>query len=152
MKDIAGYEGLYAITSCGKVWSYRNKKFLVPSYCRGYQKICLCKDGDQKTFQIHRLVAEAYIPNPQNLKTIDHIDGNKDHNYVGNLQWMSQEDNTRKAQSLKVRCVEKNQIFDSITIAAKEMGLQKSGISRVCLGKQKTCGGYHFSFVKEVIL
>lgn len=147
MKDIKGYEGLYAITSCGKVWSYRNEKFLVPSYNRGYQKVCLCKNGDQKTFPIHKLVAEAYIPNPNNYETIDHIDGNKDHNYVGNLQWMTSEDNVRKAKSLKVKCIETNQVFDSMTTAAKEMGLQKSGISRVCLGKQKTTGGYHWEMI-----
>ena len=58
MKDIVGYEGLYAITSCGKVWSYKSKKFLKPSdNGHGYSFVRLCKDGKVKNYKIHRLVA-----------------------------------------------------------------------------------------------
>ena len=65
MKDIKGYEGLYAVTSCGKVWSYRRKIFLSPSYDNnGYLMVNLSVGGNVKTKYIHRLVAEAYIPNP----------------------------------------------------------------------------------------
>ncbi len=97
MKDVIGYEGLYAITSCGKVWSYQNKRFLKPWFNgRGYLYVDLHKNGKKKNFRIHKLVAEAYVPNPNNLETVDHIDGNKEHNYVGNLQWMTRADNLRK--------------------------------------------------------
>lgn len=88
MKDVKGYEGLYAITSCGKVWSYKNKKFLKPGiYKKGYLYVNLWKDGGFKTKQIHRLVAEAYIPNPDNLPQVNHKDENKANNCLQNLEW-----------------------------------------------------------------
>ena len=148
MKDIDGYEGLYAITSCGKVWSYRTKKFLKPWFngC-GYLYVGLHKDGKTKKLRVHKLVAEAYIPNPNNLEDVDHIDGNKEHNYINNLQWMTHADNVRKGCNKPVKCIETGEVFESAKIAAKEMGLDKDGISRTCRGKYKTTGGYHFEFI-----
>ena len=88
MKDVKGYEGLYAVTSCGKVWSYKNEKFLKPGiYKKGYLYVNLWKDGGFKTKQIHRLVAEAYIPNPDNLPQVNHKDENKANNCLQNLEW-----------------------------------------------------------------
>ena len=150
MKDVKNYEGLYAVTSCGKIWSYRSKKFLKPFADKdGYLKVGLYKDNKKKNFKIHRLVALAYIPNPDGLETVDHIDGNKEHNYINNLQWMTQKDNAIKGNSKKIRCVETGKIFDSARIAAKEMSLNNSTISSVCNGKRKTAGGYHFEFLQE---
>lgn len=103
MKDVVGYEGLYAVTSCGKVWSYKSKKFLKPGVNRyGYLFVVLCKDGQNKLYKIHRLVAEAYIPNPNNLPQVDHIDNDKTHNYVNNLQWITNRDNVRKSNNKPV--------------------------------------------------
>ena len=88
MKDIKNYEGLYAVTSCGKVWSYKRKKFLVPKHSvKGYLFVSLWKDGVFKTKLIHRLVAEAYIPNPNNMPQINHRDENKENNCLQNLEW-----------------------------------------------------------------
>ena len=88
MKDIKGYEGIYGITSCGKVWSYKRKKFLVPDISNsGYLKVDLWKNGKGKNHYIHRLVAEAYIPNPDNLPQINHKDENKTNNCLQNLEW-----------------------------------------------------------------
>ena len=68
MKDIKGYEGLYAATSCGKIWSYRRHKFLKPRKQRdGYLLVNLYRDGVQKTYQLHRLIAEAYLENLNDL-------------------------------------------------------------------------------------
>ena len=152
MKDIKGYEGLYAVTSCGKIWSYRNKSFL--NSCddgHGYQQITLCKNGKQKSKRVHRFVAETYLPNPDNLPEVDHIipvsKGGK--NNVQNLQWISKEDNLKKAHSKKIRCVELDRIFSSQKEAAAELGLDQGNISRVCRGKANTTGGYHFEFVIE---
>ena len=88
MKDVVGYEGLYAVTSCGKVWSYKNKMFLTPGIThKGYLRVNLWKDGGFKTKQVHRLVAEAYIPNPENLPQVNHKDENKENNCLQNLEW-----------------------------------------------------------------
>lgn len=152
MKDIKGYEGLYAITSCGKVWSYVNKKFL--KSCddgKGYQLVSLCKDGTQKNARIHRLVAEAYLPNPENLPEVDHIipvlKGGK--NNVQNLQWILKRDNIKKAVCKKIYCLENDKIYESQTQAARELGLDQGNISKVCRGIHKQTGGYHFEFVIE---
>ena len=88
MKNVVGYEGIYGITSCGKVWSYRNEKFLTPLVGKdGYLFVHLYKDGKMKNYKIHRLVAEAYIPNSENLPQINHKDENKTNNCLQNLEW-----------------------------------------------------------------
>lgn len=148
MRDIEGYEGLYAVTSCGKVWSYRNKKFL-KQYKKesGYYVVNLYKNKERKTKRVHALVAEAYIPNPDNLETVDHIDGNKEHNYIRNLQWMTRGDNVRKSCCKKVRCIETGQTFNSIKEAAEIMRLDPSHIGKVCNGKLNKTGGYHWEVI-----
>lgn len=94
MKDIVGYEGLYAITSCGKVWSYKSKRFIIPHpNTQGYLRIKLYKDGYYITYSIHRLVAEAYIPNPENKAQVNHKDENKANNCVNNLEWVTTKEN-----------------------------------------------------------
>ena len=94
MKDIKGYEGLYAITSCGKVWSYRAKRFLKPQKgSNNYLFVSLCKDGVHKHYRIHRLVAETYLPNPAGLPQVSHIDETRDNNCVNNLCWSTAKDN-----------------------------------------------------------
>ena len=76
------------MTSCGKVWSYRRKKFLVPRKgSNGYLQVGLWKNGKGKNHYMHRLVAEAYIPNPENLPQINHRDENKTNNCLQNLEW-----------------------------------------------------------------
>ena len=156
MRDIKNYEGLYAITSCGKVWSYRRKKFLKPwPNANGYLRVNLRKDKEVKSFFIHRLVAEAYIPNPNNYDTVDHIDFDRTNNCVNNLQWMSLSENSRKRRNCRsnpIRCIELNTIYPSVTEAGRCLNLDKSSISKVCLGKRKTTGGYHWEYVKEEIV
>lgn len=88
MKDIKGYEGLYAITPEGEVWSYRNECFLKPWVSRnGYFLVNLHKDGKMKHYYIHRLIAMAFIPNPNNLPQVNHKDENKANNCLQNLEW-----------------------------------------------------------------
>lgn len=170
MKDIEGYEGLYAITVDGQVWSYKSNRFLSLIDAKdGYLKVGLYKDGKQRTFQVHRLVGEAYIPNPENKPQINHLDENKRNNHVSNLAWATAKENsnygTRNARCMESRkktcsrsgyvspikksvyCVELDQVFDSINKAAKELGLDDSHIVKCCKGKQKTHGGYHWQYV-----
>lgn len=159
IKDIKGYERLYAITSCGKVWSYKSKKFLKPIITRnGYLRVNLSKNNVQKIFLIHRLVAEAYLDNPNNLPEINHKDEVKTHNWINNLEWCDGKYNrnygtrTERASKRcmkKVICIETGEIFNSGKEAAEVMGLSRSHISQVCNKKRNTTGGYHFEFVQE---
>lgn len=97
LKDIKGFEGLYAITEDGRVWSYLKNKWLTPSNNRGYKHVNLHNDGKIKMFLIHRLVYETFRgPIPPGM-TVDHIDGCKDNNHILNLQLLTRGDNSRKA-------------------------------------------------------
>ena len=98
MKDIKGYEGLYAVTSCGKVWSYRKKIFLKPGKDKfGYLQVTLSKNGCKQNKRIHRLVMETYCPieGMDNLD-VDHIDFNIENNSLNNLRWLAPEQNNKK--------------------------------------------------------
>ena len=153
INEIKGFEEFegYGITSCGRVYSFKTKRFLKPiKNNRGYLQVQLT-NGTQhkKTVKIHRLVALAYISNPNNYDTVDHIDENKEHNYINNLRWMTREENKNRSWCKKVYCVELDKVFESGAAAAKELGLHKSKISLVCNGKRNKTGGYHFKFVES---
>ena len=151
-KDIKNYEGLYGITSCGRVWSYRRKKFLRPrKNTSGYWQVCLCKNGEQKNFLLHRLVAEAYLPNPQNLPEINHIDECKEHNFIRNLEWCDRKYNVVYSLAKPVYCVELDRVFESAHEAARQLGLYATKITNCCKGKQKTTKGYYFNYAEEAI-
>lgn len=94
MKDIEGYEGLYAITSCGQVWSYHSRRFIKQRLDRcGYLRVQLVKNGKRKNKTVHRLVAEAFIPNAENKPQASHKDECKTHNWVNNLEWATSKEN-----------------------------------------------------------
>lgn len=84
-KEINGYPN-YQISNFGNVKSLKNNKILKFSL-EQYKRCSLYKEGKRKTFRVHRLVANAFIPNPNNYKTVNHIDGNKYNNCVDNLEW-----------------------------------------------------------------
>ncbi len=156
MKDIQGYEGLYAVTEDGRIWSYRRKKFLKPGVASGYLQAHLYINGVEKVFYVHRLVAAAYLPNPDNLPEVNHRDENKQNNDVSNLEWCdhsynmnygTRNEKAAKAVSKAVRCVETNKIYNSMKEAGADIGVDASHISSVCKGKQKTCGGYHWEYI-----
>lgn len=161
MKDIKDYEGLYAITSCGKVWSYRTNKFLKPSEDgSNYLRVNLCKNGNRRQYSIHRLVAEVYIPNPDNKPQVNHKDENKQNNCINNLEWATAKENINygthnarmaKSNQKSIYCVELDRAFESIKAAANELGINKSHISECCSGKRKTCGGYHWRYTNELL-
>ena len=91
-KDIKGYEGLYQISNIGTIKSARG--FLTPTdNGNGYLIVGLSKGGKRKNFYIHRLVAEAFIDNPNNKTVVNHKDYNKKNNNANNLEWLTQKEN-----------------------------------------------------------
>lgn len=156
MRDIPGYEGLYAATSCGKIWSHKSKKFLSPSNWKGYLKVCLRKDGKTITCRVHRLIALAYLPNPLNLSQVNHKDEDTTHNWINNLEWCSAKYNTNyglrnekvsKALSKPFICVETGEIFENTLAAQNKLNIDASNIRKVLRGERKTAGKLMFKYL-----
>lgn len=126
-KDVIGYEGLYMVSSFGRIISlgrivqnpaggpyWIETKLLNPYINKyGYYSINLRKDNKATTMRIHRIMCKTFLPNPNNLPSIDHIDGNKQNNLLSNLKWCSCKENSnnpntkrRMSISAKIRCSE----------------------------------------------
>lgn len=113
MKDIAGYEGLYAIEEDGRVWSYKRNKYYIGTVSNyGYLRIGLVKDGIQKKYLLHRLIALAYIPNPYNKPFIDHINRNRTDNRIENLRWVTTMENNQNIPTRNTILNEDHIMFD----------------------------------------
>lgn len=95
-RDVPGYEGLYRVSTCGRVWSARVNAYLKPeSHYKGHLKVVLySRKSVRKKFFIHRLVAIAFMPGFKKREVVNHINGTKDDNRVENLEWTSIADNT----------------------------------------------------------
>lgn len=91
-KDIDGYDGRYAVSTWGRVKGVHG---IMKPYTnsKGYLKIGLMKDGVSQKHRVHRLVAQAFIPNPFDLPEVNHIDGNKQNNSITNLEWIDGDGN-----------------------------------------------------------
>ena len=103
-KDIPGYEGLYQVSTLGRIKGNRGIKSLRIDK-GGYLTVWLCKCSAQKNYKAHRLVAIAFIPNPENKATVNHIDGNKQNNCVENLEWATHSENINHANRTGLRTV-----------------------------------------------
>lgn len=170
-KDIKGYEGLYKISNFGNVKSLnikRNKK-LSMNRC-GYLFVNLSKNDVRKNFLVHRLVAAAFIENPENLPCVNHIDEDKTNNCVNNLEWCSYEYNNNYGTRIhKMICTQLNRKdlsktllqFDlngnfikeycSLRDAARSLGNKYfcSLISRCSNGIIKTAYGYKWKYKED---
>lgn len=106
-RDIPGYEGLYQVSTQGNVKSLRrNGNFLKPRKDhKGYMNVALTWKCKSKHFKVHRLVALAFIPNPENKRTVNHIDGNKENNNLENLEWATHSENIIHANKIGLRKV-----------------------------------------------
>ena len=104
-KPIKGYEGLYEVSNWGRVKSLKfgKERILKPSIRHGYYFVGLSKNGIVKTYQVHRLVAEAFIDNPNNYKEVNHKDENKLNNSVENLEWCDRLYNVRYGTGIERR-------------------------------------------------
>ena len=158
-KPVKDYEEFYLIYDDGRVWSIRKNKFLKPQLTYdGYLTVDLCKDGGDKIVKIHRLVAMAFIPNPDNLPCVNHLDEDKTNNHVNNLEWCTVSYNNNygthnvrlaKTKGYPVRCIETGIIYDSLADAERKTGIFKSSIYRVCKGWQKTAGKFTWEYVNK---
>ena len=152
-KDIQGYEGLYKISNKGNVKSLgndrtRKERILKPTKNhKGYLQVCLCKQGKIKRFLVHRLVASAFIENPNNYPQVNHKDEDKTNNNVTNLEWCTNEYNINYSQSKQVLCVETGKIYPSAIEVERETGFSQGNISSACNGKRKQAYGFHWRYV-----
>lgn len=166
VKDIAGYEGLYKISSAGYVIAMprhgtrcRTPYALTGGYDQcGYRVVTLTKNGHGKTHRIHRLVANAFIQNPLGLREVNHKDENKDNNAASNLEWCSRAYNVRygsRTQRTRKRVDQLSidgtyiKTFEGLGIAAASVGASSvSNISDCCNGKRKTAFKYKWRWAE----
>jgi hypothetical protein len=107
--SISGYEGLYKIAKTGEIYSVlRNKTLKHQTQSNGYKTVNLWKDKKVKTCTIHRLIAQAFIPNPNNKPVINHKNLNKADNSIENLEWCSHSENIKHAKDNGLGVGEKN--------------------------------------------
>ena len=154
---ISGFDG-YFVGMDGSIWSGKQSgRWLKPSVNKhGYLTVGLHRNGKRYRKYIHRLVAEAFIPNPLNMPQVNHKDEDKSNNYVENLEWCTAEYNsnhgTRNARIAKpVINLDSGISYASATEASKRLGISESQISEVCSHKPKrlTAGGFHWAFAKD---
>lgn len=179
-KDIEGYEGLYKVSSFSRIKSLKRIvnnnggiKILKERVLKGrkinnrYLSVSLCKDGKQKTYLIHRLVAQAFIPNPDNKPYVDHINTNIYDNRVENLRWCTQKENCnnpltkiKHINSIKVGKLNPNskeilqfslngdfiRKWDCIADVKRNLEYHTSSISNCCLCNRKTAYGYKWKY------
>ena len=102
-KDIKGYEGRYQITSWGRVFNVDTQKFIkLEMHDKGYLRVDLYdKSGKRKHHKVHRLVAKAFIPNPEGKPQVNHLDGNNQNNSITNLEWCTDKENKEHAKQLR---------------------------------------------------
>lgn len=166
-KMVKGYEGLYEVSSWGRVRSLpRNgtgkyiKVLALSNDKDGYKIITLQKKGEGKTKKVHRLVADAFIPNPENKTQVNHKNGIKSDNNIKNLEWASCEENNRHRCSVLgykgtphhcklVRSIENDKTYASLHEAERITGVKRQNISNAIHQRRrtKTAGGLHWEYV-----
>jgi len=165
-KDIPNYDGLYQISNLGRIKSLGGKsnhkkdiimKQKLEKY--GYMRISI----KNKSYLVHRLVAKAFIPNLENKRTVNHIDGNKLNNNFNNLEWATDSENLKHAydnhlfktmpgwknrRKIYQYDLQDNLIkeWESITVAENETGI--TNISRCCLSNYRTAGNFKWKYTK----
>ena len=157
-KDVPGYSGLYQVSNLGRIKSFMNQyghgeRIIKGEITKtGYIQVSL----NHKRFKIHRLVATAFIPNPESLPQINHKNEIKTDNRVENLEWCTAKYNSNYGtknirmaihRGKHVLCVETGKTFVSCKQAGRDMKLDFSHIAKCCRGELTQHCGYHFIFI-----
>lgn len=167
-KDIEGYEELYQVSNLGRVKRVTTGRILKSvKASNGYLSVSLYKDNIQTTNTIHRLVAQSFIPNPENKPEVNHIDEDKLNNMVSNLEWMTPKENlnhgTRNkragealSKTLSIPIIATNlktgesREFYGARECGRQLGLNQSNITKVLKGRLKQTGGYTFKYKEDM--
>ena len=156
----------YEISSHGKLKNITTNYMLSEIYKAGYVKAVLYKDGKSSDKYVHCLVAQAFIPNPNNLPTVNHIDFDKKHNKIENLEWATHRqqqlhnqkkttkkkeitNNMRKVWQIDRKTNIKIQLYNSCKEAANAINCDASRISKACKDNTYTCGGYKWKYDQD---
>lgn len=157
----------FEISNYGRIKSYKRDKIngillKLRVDHKGYITIQLPNIYTEKHKRtgVHRLVAEAFIPNPENKPEVNHIDENKENNYYKNLNWMTSKENANhgtrnkrvsnsnlKSLGKPVKCIETGKIYHSIAEAIRQTGLKD--IYKACSGQKESAGGFHWEYAKK---
>ena len=168
-KDIEGYEGLYQVSNLGRIKSVKRTKpngyqikvrFLKPSIDKdGYSRVVLSRDGESTTYQVHRLVAFAFVRKEHQKPEVNHIDENKSNNEDSNLEWCTRKENINHGTAIQ-RSSNKNKkpinqlssdgqfikAWESISDAAETLGFSQGYLSKCCSRKCSSAYVYLWEF------
>jgi hypothetical protein len=160
-KSVKGYEGLYAISNYGRVKNIVTDKVRSPiNNGKGYYKLELRKDKIGKRHYIHRMVAEAFLPNPHNKTEVNHKDGKPSNNHISNLEWVTSSENSKhavykgalkawgnEAKPIEAINLDNGMVTRFATISEAERALGTRHITDVLKGRRNQCKGYTFKYI-----
>jgi len=152
---IEGYGGDYWVSTFGRVKSfkrYKEGKILKQTKSKGYYQINFSKNNISKRKNVHRLVAEVFLPNLNNFPQVNHKDENKTNNHIDNLEWCTAKYNNNygnklKNTSIKIKCKETGEIFYSIREVSRQLNINRNTISK-SLKDGKPHAGYTFEKIE----
>lgn len=161
-KPIQGYEGLYSISSFGRVYSYYSNKILSPGKTLdGYLYVILSKNKTKKIHLLHRLVSIAFIPNPNNYPIVNHKDEDPSNCNINNLEWCDYSYNNlysdvgnRATKHLRRKVYQYDfqgnliNVFDSLRECGRRLNFSSGDISRCCQDKINSYNGYFWSYTE----